>query len=250
MKPALPALILLLGTLGCTTAELAPSSAPYPAKWHGRSLYTLEGQWAYATDGSVAAELCLFAADVAREYEEITGSPPIAPLMIARELDEPLFKSLEEEMKYLFAEAAALSEESVNPSLAMGQFSEQLRRDGVGPRVGLGLRPFAVRTSTLWPTEPGTPYPSPHAVVLATEDHREASIDAMIDSRMKREGVGFAHRMIMFPKISSLRSTFRERMEILSRMAIFTSAVRASDRTKEEKQKLIAQYLNILEWER
>ncbi|MEM7263516.1 MAG: hypothetical protein AAF488_16125 [Planctomycetota bacterium] len=251
MKPALFTLILLLGTVGCgTTADLAPALAPYPAKWHGRSLYTLDGQWAYATDDSTAAELCLFAADVAREYTELTGETPVSPLLIARELDEPLFKSLEKELKYLFAEAAALSDEPVDPAAAMAEFSEQLRRDGVGPRVGLGLRPFAVRTSTLSPETPDATYPSQHAVIIATEDHREASIDAMIEGRLKRQGVGFGTRMIMSPKIASLRGTFRERMEVLSRMAIFTSAVRASDRPKEKKQQLLAQYLNLLEWEK
>ena len=71
---------------GCSpsssTADRVTENETWPLSWGDRELFIHEGQLAYATSGSAAAEAAEVVIGVAADFREITGAEPAHTVLI------------------------------------------------------------------------------------------------------------------------------------------------------------------------
>ncbi len=219
---------------GCQVAERVETSEVWPLNWNERELFSHEGQLAYATSGSAAAEAAKVVIEVADQFREITGEEPGSLLLIVLDEDDsPPVEQFADRLPEVIEESRhILGSDSETPFEL--------------PISGGNEPPISVeQLVTLVPlfSKPGTISPLPFTAtdtlfvaLVPTTDHRASVITDLINAALEAQDLGFWQRTLMSPVLPVVKRLARKLVEKISQVFIFQSLLTEFPQwTREEK---------------
>ena len=221
---------------GCRVADRVETNEVWPLSWNDRELYSHEGQLAYATSGSAAAEASDVVIEVASQFQEITGEVPRSLLLVVLDEDDPF------PIEQFADRLPEIMEQSQN---ILGSDSEAPFELSNSRRGELPISLEQVITLVPLFSNPGTISPLPlsatdtlFVAMVPTSDHRASVITDLIDVALEAQDLGFWQRTLMSPVLPVVKRLARKLVEKISQVFIFQSFLTEFPQwDQEEKQR-------------